>query len=75
MPETTHTTPDATVLRGCCICEIKLIGGTAVSLVEKGSAPARTLYACDPCVKYHDLLPLAEQADPVGDGRLQFRGQ
>jgi hypothetical protein len=75
MPETIETAPSATTLGSCCVCEVKLIGGTAVGLEEKGSGPARTLYACAPCVKRHNLLPLDEQTHPVGDGRIVFRGQ
>lgn len=73
MPETTDPTPAAAVLTHCCVCDIRLIGGTAVGLVETGSGPIRTLSACGPCVKHHRLLPLDEQAHPTGDGRLQFR--
>lgn len=75
MPETTETAPSATTLRSCCVCETKLIGGTAVGLVERGAAPARILHACGPCLRHHNLLPLDEQKDTIGDGRLQFRGQ
>lgn len=73
MSETTDA--GASPLSVCCVCEIRVIGGTAVSIVETGSGPSRTLRACGPCVKRHNLLPLDEQENPVGDGRLQFRAQ
>lgn len=75
MPDTTQTAPAAATLRECAICESKLIGGTAVALVERGTAPARILFACTPCLRRHNLLPLDEQQQPYSDGRLQFRDQ
>lgn len=75
MSETTDIPAGPAELRMCCICDIRVIGGTAVSLIEKGSTPARTLYACGPCVRRHNLLPLDDQENPTGDGQLQFRGR
>lgn len=75
VPENTDTTPTAAVLTHCCVCEIRLLGGTAVAVVETGSGPSRTLRACGPCVKQHNILPLDEQDTLHGDGRLRFRGQ
>jgi hypothetical protein len=76
MPETTQPAPAQTSeLRTCCACGASLIGGTAVSILEKGTGPSRILYACSPCLKRKDLVPLDEQDAPVGDGRLVFRAQ
>lgn len=73
MSETTDTTPATTTLRPCVVCDVKLLGGIAVGLIESGSGPGHTLYACRGCVAYKNLLPLEEQDVPTGDGRLQFR--
>lgn len=73
MSEATEPAPTASVLSHCCVCDVRLIGGTAVSILEQGSGPGRILRACGPCVKRRNLLPLDEQETPVGDGRLVFR--
>lgn len=75
MPETTDLTPSSAALHACVVCEVKLIGGTAVAMIERGSGPGHTLFACSACVKRRNLLPLDEQDTIHGDGRLQFRGQ
>ena len=75
MTETTDPITSSATLQTCVVCGVKLIGGVAVALIEQGSGPGRVLYACRGCVKFRNLLPLDEQADPVGDGRLRFREQ
>lgn len=73
MSDTTDTTPVTATIHSCVVCEVKLIGGIAVSMIEAGSGPGHTLYACRGCVAHKNLLPLEEQDQPAGDGRLQFR--
>jgi hypothetical protein len=76
VPETTRTSPvPAGVWRRCTVCNTGLIGGTAVAIVERGSGPSRTLYACDPCITRRRIIPLDEQEQIEGDGQLRFRGR
>lgn len=76
MPERTQTSPaPAAPWRRCCVCDTGLIGGTSVAVVERGSGPSRTLYACDPCIKRRRIIPLDEQEQIEGDGQLRFRGK
>lgn len=73
MSENTDPAPAATMLHDCVVCDIRLIGGVAVGLIERGSGPGHTLFACSGCVRRKNILPLDEQEQHHGDGRLQFR--
>ncbi|NUP47253.1 MAG: hypothetical protein HOW97_08055 [Catenulispora sp.] len=75
MTDATHLTPATAVLRACASCDVSMLGGVAVGLLESGSGPGHVLYACAGCVKRRNLLPLNEQDDLHGDGRLVYRGQ
>jgi hypothetical protein len=75
MTDATYPTPTTAALHECVTCEVRMIGGTAVALLESATGPGRLLYACAGCIKFHDLLPLDEQTTLHGDGRLQYRGQ
>lgn len=75
MTDATHLTPTTAVLRACIGCDVQMIGGIAVGLIESGTGPGHVLYACAGCVKLRNLLPLDEQKTLHGDGRLQYRGQ
>jgi hypothetical protein len=57
----------------CTWCRKSTRAPLAVGIVERGTGPSGTAYACPPCRDRRRIIPMDAWTDDVGDGRPQSR--